>query len=222
MGKENSLIELKDIVFSYPGRPRVLDEVNFSLAEGERVIIQGSNGSGKTTLLHIMMGLLKPNQGEVKIFGRLRTTESDFIEVRERVGLLFQDSEDQLFCPTVAEDVAFGPLNLRKTHEETHRIVWETLELLGLNGFEDRISHKLSFGEKRLVSLATILAMEPEVLLLDEPTLALDEETSERIVDFLNNNNHFSCCIISHDPKILQDSHSSVYVIQKGKFSPRK
>lgn len=108
------MISLRGIVFSYPGGRRVLDGLDFALEQGERVGITGPNGSGKTTLLHIMVGLLKPEAGEVEIFGKTRVEEADFKEVRRRVGLLFQDPDDQLFCPTVVEDVAFGPLNLGK------------------------------------------------------------------------------------------------------------
>jgi cobalt/nickel transport system ATP-binding protein len=118
------------------------------------------------------------------------------------VGLLFQDSDDQLFCPTVAEDVAFGPLNLGKPREEVRRIVAQTLDALGLGGYEDRITYKLSGGEKRLVALATVLAMEPEVLLLDEPTAGLDDDAAERVMDVLRQLPQ-AMVIASHDERLL-------------------
>ncbi len=179
------LVRVDDLSFAYePDRP-VLDRCDFCLERGERVGLVGSNGSGKTTLLAIIVGLVKPNSGCVEVFGKARRTEREFHEIRGGVGLLFQDADDQLFCPTVAEDVAFGPLNLGKSREEVRRIVADTLRSLGLAGYEERITYRLSGGEKRLVSLATVLAMDPEVLLLDEPTAGLDEDASERVTQIL-------------------------------------
>jgi cobalt/nickel transport system ATP-binding protein len=146
----------------------------------------GANGSGKTTLMHLVVGLLRSSEGHVEAFGRTRTTEADFHEVRRRVGLLFQDPDDQLFCPTVAEDVAFGPLNLGKSREEVRDLVSQTLASLGLAGYEHRITYQLSGGEKRLVALATVLSMQPDVLLLDEPSGGLDERATERLIGVLS------------------------------------
>ena len=120
------------------------------------------------------------------LFG-VPTKLSDFENIRQRIGLLFQDADDQLFNPTVLEDVAFGPLNLGKSVKEAKDIAQKTLRALGLEGFEERIIYKLSGGEKRLVSLATVMAMEPEILLLDEPTTGLDDSTKEKLIDVLFN-----------------------------------
>lgn len=217
MGTNNSIIKLGDITFGYSSKSLVLNQLNFTFSRGERVGLVGANGSGKTTFFHILMGLRKTLRGEIEIFRKPRHTESDFKEVREKIGLLFQDADDQLFCPTVAEDIAFGPLNLRKTHAEVKTIVKETLEILGLVGFENRVTHKLSGGEKKLVSLATVLAMKPEVLLLDEPTTGLDEEKTERIIGFLNSNPELSYIIISHDRKLLKRTTDEIYRIKNGK-----
>ena len=158
------LIEFHDVDFAYdPGRP-VLTGCSFALGPASGWRLVGPNGSGKTTLLHLIVGLLRPARGRIVAFGRERTAEADFHEVRRRAGLLFQDADDQLFCPTVAEDVAFGPLNLGKPREEVRRIVAATLDSLGLAGYEHRITYHLSGGEKRLVALATVLAMQPDVL----------------------------------------------------------
>ena len=192
------LFEVSDIHFGYPERNSVLNGVSFSLNPGERLAITGSNGAGKSTLLQILVGLLKPLSGAVTAFGQTCITESDFRDVRRRTGYVFQDPDDQLFCPTVAEDVAFGPLNLGKTPDEALAIVDSVLERLKLSDFRDRITHKLSGGEKRLVSLAAVLAMEPEVLLFDEPTNALDEETAERLVVMLNELPQ-AMIVVSHD-----------------------
>lgn len=196
------LFRLSGISFAYdPERP-VLREASFRLAPAEKVALTGPNGAGKTTLFLLMVGLLKPAAGTLEAFGALRRSERDFREVRARAGILFQDSDDQLFCPTVAEDVAFGPLNLGHSPAEARAIVAETLALLGLDGLADRVTHKLSAGQKRLVALATVLAMRPEVLLLDEPTNALDEATEARLTRILLDLPQ-AMAIISHDRAFL-------------------
>jgi cobalt/nickel transport system ATP-binding protein len=194
---------LRDLTFGYESGPTVLREVSLELPPGERVALLGANGSGKTTLLHLMVGLLTPQSGCIEAFGRPRLTEADFHEVRRRAGLLFQDPDDQLFCPTVAEDVAFGPLNMGMRPDQIRETVARTLACLGLAGYEDRITYKLSGGEKRLVSLATVLAMEPDVLLLDEPTAGLDEPTRERITELLRGLPQ-AMLVVSHDRPFLR------------------
>jgi cobalt/nickel transport system ATP-binding protein len=179
------LIRFDGVAFAYgPERP-VLTDCGFCLEGGQRLALLGANGSGKTTLLHLIVGLLRPTAGRIEAFGKPRAAEADFHEVRRRAGLLFQDADDQLFCPTVAEDVAFGPLNLGKPRDEVRHVVAETLHSLGLAGYEHRITYRLSGGEKRLVALATVLAMQPDVLLLDEPTAGLDEAATARLIEVL-------------------------------------
>ncbi|RAP42136.1 energy-coupling factor ABC transporter ATP-binding protein [Rhodovulum viride] len=180
-----ALFDLDRLVFGYPGRPRILQGASLTLEAGQRLSIAGANGSGKSTLLQLMVGLLVPQSGQIRAFGQERRAEPDFHEVRRRAGLVFQDPDDQLFCPTVAEDVAFGPLNLGLGRAAAMEQVEAVLTRLDLMHLKDRITHRLSGGEKRLVSLAAVLAMEPEVLLLDEPTNALDEENAERLVAIL-------------------------------------
>lgn len=179
------LIALDDIVFSYPGQGPVLDGASLTLAAGQRLSITGANGAGKSTLLRIVLGLQRPQSGTVTVMGRARRVESDFHEVRRKVGLVFQDADDQLFCPTVAEDIAFGPLNLGRSRDDALATVDKVLSDLNLMHLRDRVTHKLSGGEKRLVTLATVLAMEPEVLLLDEPTNALDAKNEARLLEIL-------------------------------------
>ena len=191
--------EATGLVFGYPGHPHVLNGVDLSLAPGERLCLTGPNGAGKSTLLLILMGLLKPEAGRVIAFGRERREERDFHDVWRQAGFVFQDPDDQLFCPTVAEDIAFGPLNLGKSKAEAAAVVEEVLARLKLGHLRERITHKLSGGEKRLVTLAAVLAMEPQVLLLDEPTNGLDEPTCERVRDILNDLPQ-AMIIVSHDP----------------------
>jgi cobalt/nickel transport system ATP-binding protein len=197
------LIQFENITFSYTPKQPVLSEVNFTLFPGERVGVVGHTGCGKTTFLHLLVGLLKPKSGIIRAFGKVRREEADFYEVRVRAGLVFQDSDDQLFCPTVLEDVVFGPLNLGKTPEEAKKIASKTLTTLGIEQLVDRITYKLSYGQKRLVALATVLAMQPDVLLLDEPTNGLDETSKQRITDILLNLPQ-AMIIISHEKSFIE------------------
>ena len=217
MNQKTPLIYLKDVSYAYPSGRKILDDVNMEFRQGHRVGLIGPNGSGKTTLFRIIMGLLTPTSGMLEIFGEQIQDEKDFLPVRRRVGMLFQDSDDQLFSPTVMEDVAFGPLNLGKSREEAMEIADKTLKTLGLLGFEERITYKLSGGEKRLVSLATVLAMEPEILLLDEPTTGLDEKTKENIMGFLSNTN-LSFILISHDLDFLDSTTNTIFFMENGKI----
>ena len=217
MDKNNLLINLNKICFSYTGSPPVLDGLDFRFYRGDRLGLMGPNGSGKTTLFHIIMGLLKPSSGTIEIFGRPIMGEKDYRRIRQKIGLLFQDADDQLFSPTVLEDVAFGPLNAGKSREESIGISLNVLERLGLSGFEDRITYKLSGGEKRLVSLATVLAMEPEILILDEPTTGLDDKTKKKIIDVLSELD-LSCIMISHEIDFLAETTSFIYTMEDGKI----
>jgi len=217
MQRNNLLINLAGISFRYPDGPPVLNELDFRLHQGNRIGLIAPNGSGKTTLLHVIMGLLKPSSGKLEIFGKPVREEKDFADVRRRIGLLFQDADDQLFSPTVLEDVAFGPLNLGKSKTDAVQIARQTLDFLGLAGFEDRITFKLSGGEKRLVSLATVLAMEPEVLLLDEPMNGLDIKTKAKLSEILSGID-LSYIVISHDFDFLADIAEDIYTMSEGKI----
>ena len=203
-----SLISIAGASLVRDGRV-VFEGLDLALDAGERIGLVGPNGVGKTSLLHAMVGLLPLSAGTLAVFGRHCRRESDFAEVRRRVGLLFQDSDDQLFCPTVAEDVAFGPLNLGATRAEAQAIAGRTLARLGLAGFEDRITYRLSGGEKRLVALAIILAMSPDALLLDEPTTGLDEESEARMLDLLSALDE-AMVIVSHDRAVIDRLASRV------------
>jgi len=213
----NLIINLTDIYFSYNKSPNVLEGLNLHFSRNEKIGLMGPNGSGKTTLFHIIMGLLKPVSGKIEIFGKTAKEEKDFIDVRRRIGLLFQDADDQLFSPTVLEDITFGPLNLGKSRDEAIDIARKTLDFLDLAKFEDRFTYKLSGGEKRLVSLATVLAMEPEILLLDEPTTGLDEKTKTMIKKTLSELD-LSYILISHEFDLLSEITDSIYTMGNGKI----
>ena len=197
------LIDLHNVTFTYPAASQpVLEDFDFQLLPGKHLGLVGPNGSGKTTLLHLIMGLLRPQAGRIIILGQEVRQARDFLDVRQKVGLLFQNADDQLFCPTVLEDVAFGPLNQGKTPAEAVDIARKTMASLGLEGFEDRVTYKLSGGEKKLVSLATVLAMQPQLLLLDEPTTGLDTDTKHRLVHLLQDLD-IAYMIVSHEDAFL-------------------
>ena len=217
MQQNDLMINLAGVSFNYPGGPPVLNQLDFQFKRGDRIGLIAPNGSGKTTLLHLIMGLLKPTAGRIEIFGKLTRDEKDFADVRRKIGLLFQDADDQLFSPTVLEDVAFGPLNLGKPKNEAIQIAQKTLAFLGLNGFEDRITFKLSGGEKRLVSLATVLAMQPEILLLDEPINGLDIKTRVKLKEVLSSLD-LSFILISHDFDFLAETANEIYTMENGKI----
>lgn len=221
MDRPVPLIRLSGICFGYPERPRILENADLSIFAGERLGLLGPNGAGKTTLFHLIMGLLAPQAGTVEVFGKVRKTPAEFQPIYGRAGLLFQDPDDQLFCPTVLEDVAFGPLNLGKSPPEAEAISRRTLEYLGLSGFEDRITHRLSGGEKRLVSLATVLSMEPEVLLLDEPSTGLDDKTKARLIRILNGL-EIAYMVISHESDFLLAITDTIYQMEDGVLSVAK
>lgn len=212
-----TIIELDNICFSYEKGSPVLKDLKFSLPEGEKLGLIGYNGSGKTTLMHIIMGLVKPSSGTIRVFGKPVESKRDFSDVRRTIGFLFQNADDQLFCPTVLEDVAFGPLNLGKSPREARRMALETMERLNLRGFEDRVTHKLSGGEKKLVSLATVLVMEPKALLLDEPTSGLDEDARMRIESILRDLD-ISYVIVSHEYDFLAETTEKIYSMNAGQI----
>lgn len=209
------MINIENLHFRYSDGKEIFKGLNFFLNEKEKVGLTGPNGAGKTTLFHLIMGLLKPGSGTVEIFGKTRKMEKDYLEVRRRIGLLFQDSDDQLFCPTVEEDIAFGPLNIGKSHEEVHTIVNDICEKLGLNGYEKKVTHRLSGGEKRLVALGTVMAMYPECYLLDEPVAGLDEQTTERFLNYMREHAE-TYIIIAHDRNFLERAVSKVYELRDG------
>jgi len=214
----SSIIKLENISFFYPGSDtRVLDHLNLEISKGDRIGMMAPNGSGKTTLLHAIMGLCKPDSGTIEVFGKLLKKEKDFIPVRSKIGLLFQDSDDQLFCPTVLDDVAFGPLNLGFSPQDATDIAQKTLERLGIQNLEQSITHRLSGGQKRLVALASVLAMEPEVLLLDEPTAGLDNKVKEKLIHILNSLD-ISYFVISHEFDFVKAVTDKIYSMENGKI----
>ncbi len=178
------LLEVEDLRFRYPDGAEALAGVNFRLQEGETVALLGPNGAGKTTFLYLLVGLLTRCQGRIQIGGQ-PVDSANIAFARRQIGLLFQDSNDQLFMPTVAEDVAFGPANAGCDEREVRRRVLQALTAVGLADLGERPPHHLSAGQKRLVALAGILVMEPKIILLDEPATFLDPPARAHLIETL-------------------------------------
>lgn len=205
-------LSVTDLRFCYPGEHHdALHGLNIEIEAGECVAILGPNGSGKTTFVMHLNGLLSTQSGEVRI-GDTPVVEEHLREIRRRVGAVFQDADDQLFMSTVREDVAFGPANLGLSGRELDELVERTLQRVGAEGYADRNPHHLSGGEKRRVAIATVLSMEPEVLVLDEPTSGLDPAGRRELIDLLSSLAQTQL-IVTHDlPLALQLCARSVIV----------
>ena len=217
--KQPAILTLRDITFCHSMQsPPVLDDFNMEFRQGQRLGLIGPNGCGKTTLFHIIMGLHEPTSGSILFRGKELSDKKDFDILRKELGLLFQDADDQLFSPTVLEDIAFGPLNLGATPQEAKDIAVRTLNNLGLDDFANRITHQLSGGEKKLVSLATILAMEPKAVLLDEPTNNLDIPSAEVLEDALSDFEG-TVLVISHDRYFLDRVTDHILELEDGNLS---
>ena len=175
------IFALEHISFAYPGGRQVFRDMDFALYPDRKIGLYGPNGSGKTTFFRLIMGLAAPQEGRILFHGRPLETEKDFRELRCKVGLVLQHAEDQLFCPTVLEDVAFGPLNLGCTQDEARDRAASTLERLGLAGFENRLTHRLSGGEKQRISIARMILKNSPIVILDEATAFTDQENEEKI-----------------------------------------
>jgi cobalt/nickel transport system ATP-binding protein len=215
-----SLIDLQQVSFSYPARPKALDNVSLSISPGERVALMGPNGAGKSTLFQLINGLLKPAEGQVSVAG-MPVTDKNLNEIRRRVGMVFQDADDQLFNATVYREVAYGPVNMRlPQHEREERVRW-ALEVVGMTGFADKTPFNLSGGEKKRVALASVLAMQPEILLLDEPTNALDPKGASQLVSLLNRINRdtgITLLFSTHDVDIVPLLADRVVLMHQGRI----
>ena len=193
-------LEIKELAFAYPDGNQALYGVNLSIQKGERVALLGPNGAGKTTLVMHMNGIHPTSHGSIHVAGQLVDSKNkeSIKQIRSKVGIVFQDPDDQLFMPTVGEDVAFGPYNMGLRGAELNRVVDEALELVGMSEFKDRPPHHLSFGQRRRVAVATVLAMKPEILILDEPSSNLDPASRRELADILRSLD-ITIVMVTHD-----------------------
>jgi len=216
-----SLIQLEDISFGYPNCGLVLSNLSLNVSKGDRIALLGGNGVGKTTLFHIILGLIRPFTGSIKLFGRECLKETDFREPRKKIGLLFQDPDDQLFSPSVIEDVSFGPLNLGMSRKEAIRVSRQCLERLGIAHLEKRVPYELSGGEKKLVALAAVMAMKPRILLLDEPMAGLEMKAVERFFSAIQDEDIDAFIIITHLPNLIKHMVNRTLVMENGGLKPK-
>jgi cobalt/nickel transport system ATP-binding protein len=204
---------VKGLRFSYPDNPDVLKDIAIEVAAGERVGLIGPNGAGKTTLFLVICGVLKPSAGELSLLGK----PVAFGRFNPRVALVFQNPDDQLFCPSVREDVAFGPQNMGLPKEEVAARTKEALATVGASRLADRPVHHLSEGEKRLVSVASVLAMHPELMLYDEPSANLDIRSRRRLIRLLQSSAD-TILVASHDLELVLEVCQRVILIDEGKI----
>ena len=216
---DNFAIDADHVSFAYPNGFMALEDVVFRVSSGEFVAMLASNGSGKTTLIKILVGLLKPQTGTVKIGGRTLSDYSD-AQLYQRVGLVFQNPNDQLVSATVAEDVAFGPRNLGLTAEEVRCRIDEALHCVGADHLRERAIHHLSFGEQKRVAIAGTLAMKPSILILDEPTAGLDpagEHEMMRLLGDLNHQQGITVILATQSVDLLPLFAHRIYLLNRGR-----
>lgn len=213
------LIETRGLCYTYPGNVVALDHINFIAPRNARIAVIGANGAGKSTLFKQFNGIFKPTSGSVLVRGE-PITNANLREVRKFVGLVFQNPDDQIFSPTVGQDVAFGPTNLGLDEETAQHRVEEALKVVGIEHLRERVPHHLSGGEKKRVAIAGVIAMEPQVLVLDEPTAGLDPQGVRDLVGFINSlSKTYGMTVIfsTHDVSLVPEVADFIYVMNKGK-----
>jgi len=211
----NEVIKINNLSFIYPDGQPALSGLSLAVGQGESVAVIGPNGAGKSTLLLHLNGTLHSN-GTVRVFDR-PVNDKNLRWVRSRVGLVFQDPDDQLFSPTVFDDVAFGPINMGYSEAEVHRAVSKALEWVGMAGYEKRSSHHLSIGERKRIAIATVLSMSPQILALDEPTGNLDPRSKWSLISLLRRL-PMPKIIATHDLELVRALCSRTVILDRGQI----
>jgi len=209
------ITEAKDLIYSYPDGHQAVNGISFRIHHGESVGVIGANGAGKSTLLMLLTGILWPAKGEV-VIGEVKLDKDTLSMIRQRLGMVFQNPDDQLFMTTVHDDVAFGPRNLRIDESQVEQKVVSALEQVGILHLKDRAPFHLSAGEKRAAAIASVLSMSPDILILDEPTASLDPQSRRRLMTILRGFEHTKI-ITSHDLDMVLDICQRVIVIKDGR-----
>ena len=210
------IIKIRNLEYVYPDGTRALKGVNLDISKGESVGLIGPNGAGKSTLLLHLNGILKGTKGSVEVLG-MRVEDKNLAKIRRKVAIVFQEPDDQLFMPTVFDDVAFGPVNSGYSKEKVKEKVKKALRQVRMEGYEDRCSHHLSLGEKKKISIATVLSMDPEILILDEPTISLDPGARRELIKLLKDLN-ITKIIAGHDLELIVEICSRVVLLDKGEI----
>lgn len=210
------MIEINKLCVKYPDGTLAVDNLDLCLRDGEDAALIGANGAGKTSLLLSLVGVLPIASGSVAVDG-IELCKSSINEIRQRVGLVFQNPDDQLFMPVIREDVAFGPHNFGKSHEEIDALVRDTLELLDISRLAERSPLKLSGGEKRMAAIATVLAMEPGTMLFDEPTAFLDPRARRNLINVLHRLSHTKL-IATHDLSFALETCPRAVILKDGRL----
>ena len=212
----NKYLKINNLSYSYPDGHEALKDISFSIQKRESIAILGPNGAGKTTLILHLNGILGSLSGKIEVDGLKYTTEN-IAKIRETVGVVFQDPDDQLFMPTVIEDVMFGPKNFGYSNEDAEKNAIEALRMVGMDDFQDRAPHHLSFGQKRKIAIATVLASKPKLLVLDEPASNLDPASRRDLIEILKNLN-ISIILVTHDlPMALEICERSL-ILNEGEI----
>ena len=208
-------IHVTDLIFHYPDGHRALDGVSLHVAPGEKVALVGPNGAGKSTLMLHVNGILSPSSGRVEL-GGLEVIDANLAQVRAWAGLVFQDPDDQLFSPTVFDDVAFGPLHMGLAADQVRRRVDEALAAVHMGGFAGRVPYHLSVGEKKRIAISTVLAMDPLVLILDEPTAGLDPRARRRLIELLDELPQ-TMLAATHDMRLVAELFPRMVIMDAGR-----
>jgi cobalt/nickel transport system ATP-binding protein len=212
----SKVIRVRNLEYVYPDGTKALEGIDLDVFRGESVGLIGPNGAGKSTLLLHLNGIIRGRQGSVEVLG-MKMEESNLTKIRQKVAIVFQEPDDQLFMPTVFDDVAFAPINAGYSEEKVWAKVKEALRGVGMEGYEKRCSHHLSFGEKKRVSLATVLSMQPEILILDEPTSNLDPRARRHLMELLRNFN-LTKIVAGHDLELILDICQRVILLDEGEI----
>lgn len=217
----NIQLSTENLSFTYPDGTQALKNINIEIEKGEKVAIIGPNGAGKSTLFSHFNGLTEPTSGCVKIEDKPISFEKDeLLKVRQKVGIVFQDPNDQLFAPTVKEDIAFGPMNLGLSYDEVEKRVEYALKMVGMENYEDKTPHHLSGGQQKRIAIAGIIAMKPELMILDEPTAGLDPDGVEKVLNIMNqlNKEGMTLIISSHDIDMISKYADKIFVLYNGEI----
>ncbi len=210
-----ALLHVQNLSFSYEKGEQVLEDINFDIAEGENIGLIGANGVGKSTLMKLLVGLCEGYDGELSV-GGLPVVRKNMDDIREMIGYVFQDSDNQLFMANVYEDVAFAPRNYGYSEEDVRSRVDHALEMVGINHLSEKQIYKLSGGEKKLTSIATILSMEPRAMLMDEPTTALDPRHRRELIKILGEI-PTAKLIASHDLEFIEQTCERTILMWQGR-----